>query len=143
MNFRSFIISVIGLILFDQITKAIFSSRDFFVSFVHFHPVKNFGLSFGLNFGNGINALVLILAVIVFLAILKNQTVNLGLAFLIGGAISNIGDRIVLGFVRDFLDVGLGFTFNLADVFILIGLVILVMSPTPKRNDTKIHRLDP
>ncbi|MDP4001391.1 MAG: signal peptidase II [bacterium] len=47
--------------------------------------------------------------------------------FVFAGAVSNLGDRLVLGYVRDFVDLGLGFTFNLADIFIVIGLILILV----------------
>lgn len=59
---------------------------------------------------------------------------------LLGGAVANFLDRIVDGRVTDFIDVGLGAfrwaTFNLADVFILFGITMLVMkSYEPKQEE--------
>jgi signal peptidase II len=54
---------------------------------------------------------------------------TLGLAFLLGGAIGNLIDRIRLGYVIDWVDAGIGdlrwYTFNVADAAISIGLVLL------------------
>ena len=127
------IVWTIGLIFIDQITKLIFSHRDFFLGFIHFHLVKNSGLSFGLNFGTTINIAAIILALMFFGyyfyshrgALTNKQLVALVLIFT--GAICNIGDRAALGYVRDFLDIGLGFTFNLADVFVTVGLLIVLL----------------
>jgi signal peptidase II len=54
---------------------------------------------------------------------------TLGLAFLLGGAIGNLIDRVRLGYVIDWVDAGIGdmrwYTFNVADASIFIGLVFL------------------
>lgn len=110
----------------DQITKAIFANRDFFVGFMHFHLVKNFGLSFGANLG-GWNVWIIILAAILFFAYSKNKKLNLGTILVAAGAVANIIDRVRFGYVRDFWDIGLNFTFNLADAFIFVGLLLLVL----------------
>ena len=118
-----------SLILLDQITKAYFVSRDFFV--------PNFGLPLGLDFGRLVNVMVIGIALLFFLWLYvtmrdsQNQKLNYGFVFLFAGAVSNLGDRIFLGFVRDFVDFGLGFTFNLADVFVVVGL-LLILSQRPK-----------
>jgi signal peptidase II len=119
-KYRNILISIFGLVLVDQITKAIFANRDFFVGFMHFHLVKNFGLSFGANLG-GWNVWVIILAAILFFAYSKNKKLNLGTILVAAGAVANIIDRVRFGYVRDFWDIGLNFTFNLADAFIFIG----------------------
>jgi len=50
-----------------------------------------------------------------------------GLGAAIGGAAGNLLDRIRLRAVVDFIDIGLGSLFNLADVFILAGLGLVLM----------------
>jgi signal peptidase II len=133
-KFLNFSVSIIGLILIDQITKRWMSSRDFFVGFMHFHLVKNYGLSFGLNFGTLANFTVIALALILFVWYLRqNQSAPSSLwpaVFIIVGAVSNLCDRIALGYVRDFWDIGLNFTFNLADLYIFIGLLVLLFVGT-------------
>lgn len=54
-----------------------------------------------------------------------------GLGLLLGGAIGNMIDRFRLGYVVDFVDLGIGdwrfFTFNVADACIDIGIVVLIL----------------
>jgi signal peptidase II len=45
-----------------------------------------------------------------------------------GGAVSNIIDRILSGCVIDFIDLRLWPVFNLADTFIVIGAIIIVLT---------------
>lgn len=118
-----------GLVLIDQITKLVFSSRDFFFFGIKFHPVKNFGLVFSINFGLIGNILLVIAGLFFFIyyyfskrKVLSNFS-NFFLILIFAGAISNLFDRIYLGFVRDFIDVNLGFTFNLGDLFLVIGII--------------------
>jgi len=138
---------VFALILVDQITKLFFtpleitnhlkfltglSSRDFFVGIIHFHYVKNYGLAFALNFGEFANVVLISAALIFFIQYYyqnRNRFETMHKIFFLlvfAGAISNLADRLYFGFVRDFLDVGLGFTFNLADLFLIAGLVGLL-----------------
>lgn len=49
-------------------------------------------------------------------------------ALIIAGAVSNIGERLALGYVRDFIHIRTG-VFNLADFFILFGIVLLLLRP--------------
>jgi len=118
---------VIVLVMVDQITKAIFSSRDFFVGFMHFHLVRNYGLSFGLDFGSKVNLVILLIASALIIFFATRQKFNLLSILIAAGASSNIVDRIIFGYVRDFWDIGLGFTFNVADLFIILGLLLLVL----------------
>lgn len=57
----------------------------------------------------------------------EKSSYNLGLSFLIGGAVGNLIDRIKRGYVIDFLffKVKRGPIFNLADIFIFIGALML------------------
>ena len=48
------------------------------------------------------------------------------LGLVIGGSVSNLADRVRLGFVTDFLDFRYWPAFNLADSFIVIGVAILL-----------------
>lgn len=120
------------LIVIDQITKLIFSSRDFFVGAWHVHLVKNYGLGFGLNFGLIPNLIIISVALIFFLYYYFFHRAKLSwlgkiiFVLILAGAISNIADRLYLGFVRDYLDLGLGFTFNLADAMVIAGLIMIL-----------------
>ncbi len=127
---------VFGLILIDQITKLIFWPRDFFAGPFHIHPVENMGLGFGVNLGLLPNLIIIVAALIYFIYYYIRQRNQLGILFhlsfalVLAGAVSNIIDRLYLGYVRDFLDLGLGFTFNLADAMIVAGLILILFKPT-------------
>ena len=121
---------VFALILVDQITKLIFWSRDFFITpFIHIHSVQNYGLALSLDFGLLPN-LVIIIGALGFFVYYYFQhrhqfswLTQVSFIFIFAGAISNLVDRLYLGFVRDFIDMGLGFTFNLADAMLILGLI--------------------
>lgn len=117
---------ILFLIAADQITKALLS-RDFFV--------KNYGLPFGFDLGK-FNFLILIVAGI-FLTVYfirarssLDWLSKLGFSFIFAGAISNLIDRLMFGYVRDFISVKIS-TFNLADVFIIIGLIVVIFTYEP------------
>lgn len=117
-------------VLFDQITKAFFVQRDFFIGPIKFSLVKNYGLPFNLNFGALVNllAVVVVLVLLIYYFLSTNAVKNyFAFSLIFGGAISNLADRIIFGHVRDFINIGL-FTFNLADMFIVIGLMGLLLS---------------
>jgi signal peptidase II len=56
--------------------------------------------------------------------------VTIALALLLGGAIGNLIDRVTLGSVVDFVDIGIGslrfYTFNVADAAITTAIVMLI-----------------
>nr|WP_312579738.1 signal peptidase II [Sedimentibacter sp.] len=76
-----------------------------------------------------VTAIVVVALICYLIKILKTgeATLKLALTFIIGGALGNLIDRIRLNYVTDFLD----FTlinypiFNFADVFVVLGVVVL------------------
>ena len=102
----------------------------------NFKVIYNIGAAWGIMSGKQVFLIVLS---IVFLAIFvlnfikeKNKTwlLTIAFSFLIGGCIGNLYDRIVLGYVRDFIqfDFWQSFPiFNFADVFLSIGVLLFVI----------------
>jgi signal peptidase II len=60
----------------------------------------------------------------------------------LGGGVANLVDRVIGGSVVDFLDVGWWPTFNLADVFLSVGCVLLILSSlrTPPSDDSRLKQ---
>ncbi len=60
----------------------------------------------------------------------RSLYLSIALGFLLGGALGNMVDRLRLGYVVDFVDIGIGdfrwYTFNLADAAISIAIVMLI-----------------
>ena len=60
----------------------------------------------------------------------RSLYLSIALGFLLGGALGNLADRLRLGYVVDFVDVGIGdlrfYTFNLADAAISTAIVLLL-----------------
>ncbi|MCF6240407.1 MAG: signal peptidase II, partial [Bacteroidales bacterium] len=75
-------------------------------------------------------AILVCLVLFVWLAKVHHRLMALSLGFIIGGAVGNIYDRIVFGAVADFFSLhGFGFywyIFNLADVWIAIGVGLMI-----------------
>ena len=107
---------------------------------INFYMAWNKGINFGLFEGDsGLQAYVLtgisFLISIVFFIWLRNSTsflIHILAALVIGGASGNAIDRVIYGAVADFINVTCcGFrnpySFNLADVFIFIGLIGLLV----------------
>jgi len=91
----------------------------------------NSGAAFGIFPNQG--SLFILIAVVVVLAIVLYQRrlpaggwlVRLTLGLQLGGAVGNLLDRLHYGYVIDFIDIGFWPIFNLADISIVIGVVIL------------------
>lgn len=133
---RAAIVALIAIAL-DQITKALVRSGvepgdpvDL-VAGIQLVRVSNSGIAFGLLDGAG--SLVIVLAAVAFAALLgmflaasDRPGLWFPIGLLAGGAIGNLIDRVRHGAVTDFVDVGPWPAFNLADVEITVGVVILV-----------------
>ena len=137
------------LIIFclDRITKnfvisqsKINLSNDLFLSnYLNISLMWNEGIAFGLFafdesfFYNFITILIIIVIIIVFFMILKNEGYKkYSLILILGGALGNLYDRILFSAVPDFIDFHIGdfhwFVFNGADIFISIGVIIMILS---------------
>jgi signal peptidase II len=122
----------------DQLTKYIVTSELRLRESVpvlgpfEIHRVQNPGIAFGLF--PSATAVVIALTtfavawMLVFFARsgARHPVIPAALGLLIGGSVSNLVDRIRLGHVTDFLDVGWWPAFNLADSFIVLGVCILL-----------------
>ena len=135
-----FIISVIFFL--DRYTKIFilnnFSDNLFYLNdFINFDLVWNTGISFGL-FSSTSNLIYhsitgLIGAIVIFIIYLINKSTFIDKIFfsmILGGALGNFYDRIAYSAVPDFIDIHYErfhwFTFNIADIFITFGVLLLV-----------------
>lgn len=128
----------------DQITKAVVSSRVALDSSVHvvgpfsLHHVQNSGIAFGL-FASATSVVIVVTAIAVvwmlsffFRSGARHPILPIALGLVVGGSVSNLADRIRLGHVTDFLKLTFTASFNLADVFIVVGVAILVLALVAK-----------
>jgi signal peptidase II len=99
--------------------------------FFRFTHVHNTGSAFGIFQGQNTPLIFIsFLGVIILVLIYRSQPypnnwLRLSLGLQLGGAFGNLVDRLRLGFVTDFIDVGPWPVFNLADASIVTGLVLL------------------
>jgi signal peptidase II len=93
--------------------------------------IKNTGAAFGMFPQMG--TILMVIAIVVVIGIIlfhhhlpvNNIWVRLSLGLQLGGAMGNLLDRIIHGFVVDFIDVGFWPIFNIADASIVTGVSIL------------------
>lgn len=136
------------LVLFDILSKYIvfnyidlyqFIKITYFFDITHIH---NFGVSFGL-FAGTIPALVLVIiglfvtAFVLYLYINSREFLERwGLFIIICGAIGNIVDRFINGYVIDFLYLHINQyywpAFNFADIYISIGIIMIIVNMVKK-----------
>lgn len=149
MKKKSLIIAVI-LLLIDFISKLIINinfklleSTTVISNFFSITKVYNSGASWSILTGS--RWLLVILAIIILIVLYQYQnkffkntrnTVTFGLLY--GGIIGNLIDRIVYGYVIDFFDFNIfGYNypvFNFADIFIVLGVVLLVIAIIKKED---------
>lgn len=105
--------------------------------------VENRGASFGMLSGMrwllSVISVCVAIALTVWLGRLKRPIAAAGVAFIIGGALGNLYDRIAYGYVVDFLDFsGLYFpwVFNVADTAINVGIAFLLLDAWKTRDQT-------
>jgi len=105
--------------------------------------VRNTGAAFSLFIGFSpylaVVGIVVIAAVIYFhYQIPKDSYVlQLSLAFVLGGSLGNLVDRILYSFVIDYLDITIWPVFNLADLMINIGVIMLIYKLFEKEENEK------
>ena len=114
------------------------NDRVYINDFINLDLVWNTGIGFGLLSSNSsliynsITILIgIILIIIVFIIIKSNFLEKILYSLILGGALGNFYDRIVYFAVPDFIDIHYQrfhwFTFNIADIFITIGIFILII----------------
>ena len=134
-----FILLSVVIILFDQYTKnIIYINQNSLINknllIFNLDYVKNYGAAFNLFSGNRIFLSIVSIVITLFLLyfILNKNNLNntdlLSYSFILGGTIGNGFDRLTKGFVIDFINLNfINFpVFNIADISINIGLIILI-----------------
>ena len=156
-NFKKiFINSIILFVIFlaDRISKIYIlkiseleSSVNIYVTqYINFYLIWNKGIAFGLfSFNESLiyNLITLIIAaitIIILVMIIKNVGFKrYSLLIVFGGSLGNLFDRIYYSAVPDFIDFHINnfhwFVFNIADIFITIGIVCLIFDEI--LNDSK------
>ena len=142
INF-SFILSIF---LFDRITKIYVINLDkkfigseiFSSKYLNITLIWNEGIAFGLlsfdqeNLYNLLTILIILIIFFILVMFLKSSGLKkLALVMILGGALGNVFDRILYKSVPDFIDFHVGefhwFIFNIADVFITIGVFSMIL----------------
>jgi len=146
------IIIVLAVFFFDRATKMYLinlqtagTDIDFYIfPFLNFYLVWNTGIAFGLAslesniFYHTLTTIITIinLALIFFLLKAKGIYTYL-LALIIGGSLGNLFDRIYYYAVPDFIDFHIGnfhwFIFNVADIFITVGIIGFIFKELLKK----------
>ncbi len=160
INSKIFIKILIIFIVFisDRISKIyvinLFEKNQlneiYLLDFINIYLVWNEGVAFGLlNFNDIsiyklITILIIVISIIIFIFSLKSENyIGYFFAIILGGALGNLYDRIKFSAVPDFIDLHIGnyhwFIFNVADIFITIGIFCLIFDELflNKKNNEK------
>ena len=135
---------IIGSFFLDRISKIsvikhqINNDGVYFVNeYLNFDLIWNTGIGFGL-FSHNANIYYHVISFLIFLVIgfvsylitRSNFTEKVLFSLILGGALGNFYDRLFYFAVPDFIDIHIEnfhwFTFNIADIFITIGVIVLI-----------------
>ena len=136
---------ILAIFFVDRISKiyiikisALESKVDIYLTeYLNFYLIWNKGIAFGLfSFNesfiyNSITGIIIIISIIILIMIYKNNGIKkISLIFVLGGALGNLFDRIYYSAVPDFIDLHFNdfhwFVFNVADIFITLGIICLI-----------------
>jgi signal peptidase II len=140
--------SIITLVIFliDRVTKFYIlkiveteSLVDIYINpYLNFYLIWNKGIAFGLlSFNKNLiydflTLVIFVISIIIISLIIKtNGLKRYALIFVLGGAFGNLYDRVYYSAVPDFIDFHIGgihwFVFNVADIFITLGVICLIL----------------
>ena len=162
-NRKKFIYSLLIIIVIfflDRFSKIyilsileISGSVDIFLTkYLNIYLIWNDGIAFGLlsfdqsSIYNATTVLITVITIVVLVLIIKTKDIRFYFySFVFGGAIGNLFDRLYYSAVPDFIDLHINnyhwFIFNVADIFITIGVLCLILveliSNKPLDNEKK------
>ena len=156
LSLQNIICLIIASIIFfiDRVSKIKIieklenQNKIFINDFINYELVWNTGIGFGLlnyNAGYFYNIIsFIIFSVIIFITFIlfkEEKNEKYLLALILGGAIGNFYDRVTYYAVPDFIDLHIKelhwFTFNIADIFITIGIVLILIKEIFMKKNNK------
>jgi len=138
-----FLIFAFIIFFFDRITKSkilnTYSDNTIFINdYINIDLIWNIGIGFGFLSTNSIlfyNLISILIGIVIlsltYFLIISEKKEKLIYAIIIGGALGNFYDRLIYKAVPDFIDLHYDnfhwFTFNVADIFISLGILVFVV----------------
>ena len=146
------VIIVLAIFILDRATKLYLINLqesgvdiDFYIlPFLNLFLVWNTGIGFGLIslesniFYHTMTAFIALINIAIIFLLIKSKSFYVyPLIFILGGAIGNLFDRVYYYAVPDFIDIHIGqfhwFIFNVADIFITVGIIIIMFLELKKK----------
>jgi signal peptidase II len=151
INIFSFF-SIIFVFTIDRLTKSkiienqLNNGSIFINDYLNFELIWNSGIGFGLlnleaNLAyHLISLLIFAVIMIIFVFMIKSEKYeSFYFSLILGGASGNFYDRITYFSVPDFIDFHINnyhwFTFNVADIFISIGIILIIIKEIVLKNE--------
>ena len=111
----------------------------YFNDYINFNLVWNTGIGFGLFSSNSdiiynLTSLLIVIIImcLIYFLIFSEKHDKIIYSIIVGGALGNFYDRVIYKAVPDFIDIHYEnfhwFTFNLADIFITLGIILYILS---------------
>lgn len=143
-----FLIDRISKIYVINLNKNFSGSEIFSSKFLNIYLIWNEGIAFGLfssnanNIYNILTLFIIFVIIIIFYMITQSQGLQkYSLLMILGGALGNVFDRILYKSVPDFIDFHINefhwFIFNVADIFITIGVICMILTELIASNKKK------
>ena len=155
-NFYINLFIIFSIFIIDRITKIYVigvngknSYEDLYSSkFLNINLIWNEGIAFGLfsfsqnNLYNLLTLVISIIIIVILKMIINSYGIKkYGLMMIFGGALGNLFDRIFYKAVPDFIDFHIAefhwFIFNVADIFITIGVIFMILNELNSNNQQK------
>ena len=144
-NFLINLFVIVTIFSLDRISKLYviylykknFNSEIFTSKFLNIYLIWNEGIAFGLFsfdekiYYNLLTFLIIVVTLIILWMIVKTEKIEkLAFMMIFGGSLGNIFDRLIYFAVPDFIDFHVKnfhwFIFNVADIFITVGVILLI-----------------
>ena len=145
-----FFLFILAIFFIDRVSKNIiisnFSESSYFVNdYINLDLIWNIGIGFGILstqstlIYSAISTIIFIIILILIFTLVKSKILDKMIySIIIGGALGNFYDRLKFNAVPDFIDMHYNdfhwFTFNVADIFITIGILTFIIRSFFEKN---------
>ncbi len=143
-----FLLDRISKIYVINLDEKFLGSEIFSSNYLNINLIWNQGVAFGIfsfddtKLYNILTILILVIILIIIFMISKSEGLKkYSLLMILGGALGNFFDRVIYKAVPDFIDFHVGnfhwFIFNIADIFITIGVIFMIIIEIISTNKQK------